>query len=154
MKKLLPFYLYPNFLKTIGIIVSVAGIFLFLFLNKDYQLLFYFGLIFVIYSKERKESELIEKIRAETFKTIFGYFIAFLFVIFLIGIIYKDISFPCFSFLLVGFPMILYIFYFNLLLIINLGKEVENRKSVRLGYFLWLTFALINSLVFALTYLT
>jgi len=149
MKKIFPFYLYPNFFKLIGIIASLIGIFLSFFLNIDYQLVFFFGLILIVFTKEKKETELIEKIRAETFKTIIGYFLAFLFVIYLMGIINTDISFPCSPFLLIGFPMILYILYFNLLLIRNQGKDDADRKSKRIGYVLWLAFALISASIFA-----
>lgn len=154
MKKIFPFYLYPNFFKLIGIIAGVVGITLSHFLNIDYQLVFFFGLILIVFTKEKKETELIEKIRAETFKTISGYFLALLFVIYLMGVINTDISFPSSPFLFIGFPMILYLLYFNLLLIRNQSKDDEDRKSKRLGYVSWLAFALISGSIFGLKLLT
>lgn len=145
MKKILPFYLYPGFFKLIGIVISITGIFLSLLLQPDYQMLFYFGLFFVIFSKEKNETELTVKIRGESFKTVLGYILALMFVFYLMGILYDDFIFPTYIFLLVGVPMLLYIIYFNLLLLINVDKQADDRKNMRQGYLLWIVFALVSA---------
>jgi len=145
MKKILPFYLYPGYFKLIGIVISVTGIFLSLLLQPDYQMLFYFGLFLVIFAKQKEETELTVKIRGESFKTVLGYLLALMFVFYLMGILYKNFSFPTHIFLLVGVPMLLYLIYFNLLLLINVEKEAADRKNRRQGYLLWIVFALVSA---------
>lgn len=148
MKKIIPFYLYPNVFKKIGLVISLIGIILYLFQHQDFQLLYYLGLILIVFAKESSESDAVAEIRNETLRIVFGYFIGLIFTIFLVGIIYKDISFPHSPFLLVGLPLILCIFYFNLLLIINkAGGKGKNEKQ---GHILWLGFALAGFLLIAL----
>ncbi len=147
MKRIFPFYLYPNFFKLIGLIISITGIILSFFVTPDFQLLFILGLILIVFSKEKQESDLTVFARAETFKTIIGLYFSFLFVLFLMEIIYNNIPIPCGPFLLIGIPLIFYIVYFNLLLLINLDKA-ENRKKRRINYFAWLAFAILSSIIY------
>ncbi len=143
MKKIFPFFLYPWYFKLAGLIISIAGIILMLVLNPDYQMLSYFGLILVIFSKEKEDTELEAAIRSQAYKTIFGYFIAYLFVVLLMEIIYDNIAFPANPFFLLGIPLILYIVYFNLLLLINRGKNKDSRKKAVPGYIFWLGYTVV-----------
>lgn len=153
MRKIIPFYLYPYYFKYIGIILSIAGLFLLLLLDPGYQLLFYFGLILIVFAKEKEESELVIKIRAESFKMVLGYWIALMTVIFLMEEIYTDFSVPCSPSLVLGVPLILYLVYFNLLQFINRRREDANHKGNTTGYILWLVFAVVITIVLAIKFL-
>lgn len=153
MKKILPFYLYPYYFKIIGLLLGFAGLMLLLLLDPGFQLLFYFGLILIVFAKEKEESELVVKIRAESYKTVLGYWIALLIVLYLMEVIYTDFTFPCSPSLLIGVPLILYLIYFNLLQVVNAKKEDANQKGNTSGYLLWLLFAVVSTVVLALKFL-
>lgn len=153
MKKIIPFYLYPYFFKYIGLSLGIAGLLLLLILDPGYQLLFYFGLILVAFTKEKAESELVETIRAAAYKTVLGYFLALITVLYLMEVLYSDFLFPCSPAFLLGLPLILNILYFNLLLVLNRKKLEAHRKGIVTGYILWMLFVVIGAAVLAVKFL-
>ena len=56
--------------------MSLAGLLLFLFLQSGYQLLLYAGLLLVAYSKERNDTAYVSEVRAEAFKSVFGFMVS------------------------------------------------------------------------------
>lgn len=153
MKKILPFYLYPYYFKIIGLLLGFAGLMLLLLLDPKFQLLFYFGLILIVFAKEKEESELVVKIRAESYKTVLGYLLALFIVLYLMEVIYTDFTFTSSPSLLIGVPLILYLIYFNLLQVVNAKKEDSNQKGNTTGYILWMVFAVVSAVVLALKFL-
>mgnify|MGYP001206385968 CR=1 FL=1 len=149
MKRIIPFFLYPNFFKTIGIIISIAGLSLYLFMGRNFELLAYFGLFFIVFTKEKSESDLTDKIRSASFKTVFGYILALEFVFFLMDILYEKFEFPFSAFLLVGAPLLLYILYFNVLLMYNQDAENPDRKKRNILNLSWILFSIAMAIPFA-----
>lgn len=127
--------LYPYFVKYVGITVALTGVLLWILLGGDYQLLVYLGLLIMIFSKEKNEDQQVVKIRAEVFKTIFGYYFSLLIALHLVELLSTGFVLEMSPLLNIGFPLALYLVAFYLLLLFKFGKseasesETEKRSS-------------------------
>ncbi len=155
MKRITYFPLYHFYLKYVGLLVSLVGLGLILLVSPQYQLLFYTGLLIAVFSKEKTESEFTESIRAEVFKSVFGFTISFFIALHLTEVFSEGFTVEMTPFLYIGLPLLLYllVFYLTLVLKINVDSSrdlAENFSKHRRFYIIWLIIILIISGVFML----
>jgi len=151
--------MYHHYLKYAGLLVSLVGLGLSFFLDPQYQLLFYVGLLIIVFSKEKSESEFIESIRAEVFKFVFGFTISLAIALQLTEVFSKTFTVVMTPFLIIGLPLILYliVFYMTLVFKINVNSSqdlTENLKNHRRFYFIWFLLILAITVVFIVRILT
>ncbi len=142
MKRITYLPLYHYYFKYFGLLVCLIGLGLFLFMNPQYQLLLYIGLLIIVFSKEKTESELTEQIRAEVFKSVFGFTIAFAIALHLTEVFSESFTVEMTPFLYIGLPLLLYllVFYITHIFRININSSqdlVQNLRSHRLFYIIW-----------------
>ena len=155
MKKITYFPLSPYPVKYLGGVISLAGVLLFLFLHPDYQLLLYAGLLLVAYSRERNDTEYIAQVRAEVFKSVFGFMLSLTIALHLTEMISEGFTAEMPLFYYVGLPLLLYLmlFYGTLLLKAEVDSSldvVQNLKLHRRLYSWWLLIAVLVTLVLVL----
>lgn len=155
MKSITYFPLYHFYFKSIGLLASLVGLGLILVVNPQYQFLFYIGLLIAVFSKERTEAEFTGQIRAEVFKSVFGFTISFFIALHLTEVISKSFTVVMTPFLYIGLPLLLYllVFYLTLVLKINVDSSqdlAENLSKHRRFYLIWFLIILIIAGVFML----
>lgn len=152
MKKITYFPLSPYPVKYLGGLMALAGLLLYLFLQPDYQLLLYTGLLLVAYSREMNDSEHISQVRAEAFKTVFGFMLSLTIALHLTETLSAGFEAQMPLFYYVGVPLLLYLilFYGTLLLKIDVDSSrdvLQNLKTHRRLYTWWLLIAVVVSVV-------
>lgn len=159
MKHFSFFPLSPHAFKYAGLLVALAGLLLFILLNSNYQLLLYAGLLVMIFSKERDESAYVALVRAEVFKSVFGYTLSLTIALNLTGWLADEFTAELSPFYYLGFPLLLYLFLFygSLLLKVKLDSSVdfmEIMKRYPRMYIPWLVIVLGISVILLLRILT
>ena len=142
--------LYPYYVKYAGLLISGTGLVLIFLAGTDYELLLYAGLILMVFSGERTETDLTQSIRAESFKTTFGLLISFSMGLYLTSLISGNFEFQWTPFLTIGLPLLFYLLIFNLSLIfrirINSNKLIgENIRNQRRLYIITVCIILVIS---------
>lgn len=142
MKRITYLPLYHFYFKYIGLLLCLIGLGLFLLVNPQYQVLSYIGLLISVFSKEKSESEFTESIRAEVFKSVFGFTISFAIALQLTEVFSKSFSVVMTPFLIIGLPLLLYLlmFYITLVFKINVNSTqdlAENLKNHQQFYLIW-----------------
>ncbi len=155
MKSITYFPLYHFYFKYIGLLVSLVGLGLLLLVSPQYQLLVYIGLLIAVFSKEKTESEFTVSVRAEVFKSVFGFTISFFIAMHLTEVFSEGFAVEMTPFFYIGLPLLLYllVFYLTLILKINVDSSQdlsENLSKQRRLYFIWFFIILIISGVFML----
>ena len=152
MRKITYFPLSPYPVKYLGWLMTLAGVILFLFLHPDYQLLLYAGLLLVAYSRERKETEYIAQVRAEAFKSVFGFMLSLTIAVHLTEVLSSGFEADLPLFYYAGLPLLLYLllFYGTLLLKAEVDSSldvIQNLKQHRRLYTWWLLVSILVTLV-------
>lgn len=142
MKRITYLPLYHFYFKYFGLLVCLIGLGLFLLVNPQYQLLLYIGLLIIVFSKEKTESEFTEQIRAEVFKSVFGFTISLAIALHLTEVFSENFTIEVTPFLCIGLPLLLYllVFYITHIFRINMNSSqdlVQNLRSHRLFYIIW-----------------
>ncbi len=142
MKSITFLPLYHSTFKYLGLGICLVGLGLIFLVNPHYQLLSYAGLIMMVFSKEKVESELIRSIRAEVFKSVFGLTISLVLALYITEVLSKSFTFQVTPFISIGMPLLLYllVFYFTLILKINVDSGQDfatNFKNHRRFYGVW-----------------
>lgn len=155
MKKITYFPLSPYPVKYLGWLMTLAGVLLFLFVHPDYQLMIFAGLLLVAYSRERSETEYIAQVRAEGFKSVFGFMLSLTIALHLTEMLSEGFEAEMPLFYYVGLPLLLYLmlFYGTLLLKAEVDSSldvVRNLKLHRRLYTWWLLIAVVVTLVLVL----
>ena len=147
MKRITYLPLYHFYFKYLGLLLCLAGLGLFLLVNPQYQLLSYIGLLVIVFSKEKSESDFTESIRAEVFKSVFGFTISLAIALQLTEAFSKSFTVVMTPFLIIGLPLLLYLltFYITLVLKIKVNSTqdlAENLKNHQ-QYYLILFFIIL-----------
>lgn len=155
MKSISYFPLYHSKFKYLGLVLCLVGLVLFLLINPQYQMLSYIGLLIAVFSKESVESEIIESIRAEVFKTVFGFTISLTIALYITEGLSKSFTFYVTPFLIVGLPLLLYLLIFNLTLAFKIKVDsshdlATNFKNHRHLYLVWIVIILAITSVLVL----
>lgn len=155
MRKITYFPLSPYPVKYLGWTMTLAGVLLFLILHPDYQLLLYAGLLLVAYSRERNDTEYIAQVRAECFKSVFGFMLSLTLALHLTELLSEGFVAEMPLFYYVGLPLLLYLmlFFGTLLLKAEVDSSldvIENLKHHRRLYRWWLLIAAAVTLVLLL----
>ncbi len=155
MKKITYFPLSPYPVKYLGWLMSLAGLLLFLFLQSGYQLLLYAGLLLVAYSKERNDTAYVSQVRAEAFKSVFGFMVSLTIALNLTEQLSSGFEAEMPLFYYVGLPLLLYLilFYGTLLLKAEVDSSLDVAENLRLHrrlYTWWLLIAVAVSVVLVL----
>lgn len=142
MKSIAYIPLYHSYFKYIGLMASLAGSGLFLFRDPAYQFLIYAGNLIIIYSRERKESLFTGQVRAEVFKSVFGFTLSMDTALCLTELWSEGFTIHWTPFLVIGLPTCLYLsaFYLTLLLRIRVNSSQDlhrNLVSHRRIYLVW-----------------
>jgi len=148
MRKITYFPLSPYPVKFLGGLMALAGLLLFLFLQPDYQILLYAGLLLMAFSSERNDSEYISQVRAEVFKSVFGFMLSLTIALYLTEILSEGFEAEMPQFYYVGLPLLLYLilFYGTLLFRAEVDPSldvVRNLKLHRRLYTWWLVIAVV-----------
>lgn len=93
--------------------MALAGLLLCLMLDPRFQYLLYSGLVLVVFSKEKTESEFISSIRAEVFKSVFGFTLSVSIALHLTEQLTGGFSADLPAAYEIGFPLLLYLALFN-----------------------------------------
>ncbi len=142
MKRITYLPLYHFYFKYLGLLLCLVGLGLLLLVNPQYQLLSYTGLLVLVFSKEKTESEIVESIRAEVFKTTFGFSISLAIALYITEVFSNNFTFAVTPFIIIGFPLLLYLLLFNITFIlrinVNSSQDLgENLKNHRRFYIIW-----------------
>ncbi len=153
MKRITYLPLYHFYFKYIGLLLCLIGLGLFLLVNPQYQVLSYIGLLITVFSKEKTESEFTESIRAEVFKSVFGFTISLAIALQLTEVFSKSFSVVMTPFLIIGLPLLLYLlmFYITLVLKIKVNSTqdlAENLKNHQQFYLILFFIILVIAGVF------
>ncbi|MGW8317192.1 MAG: hypothetical protein ACWGNV_16465 [Bacteroidales bacterium] len=148
MRKITYFPLLSYPVKYLGGLMALSGLLLFLFLQPDYQILLYTGLLLVVFSRERNDSEYISQVRSELFKTVFGFMLSVTIALHLTEIVSEGFEAEMPPFYYMGVPLLLYLilFYGTLLFRIEVDSSldvVRNLKLHRRLYSWWLVIAIV-----------
>ena len=133
MKRITYLPLYHFYFKYIGLLLCLIGLGLFLLVNPQYQVLSYIGLLITVFSKEKSESEFTESIRAEVFKSVFGFTISLAIALQLTELFSKSFSVVMTPFLIIGLPLLLYLlmFYITLVLKIKVNSTQDLAENLK-----------------------
>jgi hypothetical protein len=148
MKSITFFPLSHHLVKQAGLAIAVAGLVLSVLCSPPFQLLFYSGLLLMVFSREKHESELSKEARAESFKTVFGYIISLFIALHLTAELSDGFNPEPGPFLYIGLPLLLYLllFHFILLIKINVNSSqnlTENIKKHKRFYIIWFSITLL-----------
>ncbi len=151
MKQVTLFPLSPFSFKYVGAAISVAGIMLMIFLGPGYQLLLYAGLMILVFSKERKESAYVASVRAEVFKSVFGFTLTLTIALHITEWLSEGFVTDLPPVYLIGFPLLLYLILFYGLLILRVEVDssrdfTENLHAHPRLYLPWLLIAIAVTL--------
>ena len=157
MKHLTFFPLSPYGFKFAGSVLALAGLALFILQNSNYQLIIYAGLLVMVFSKERRESEYVAAVRAEIFKSVLGFTLSLTIALHLTGWLADEFSADLPPFYYIGFPLFLYLilFYGSLLLKVQPDSSVdfvENAKRFPRIYVPWMLLVITVLLLVLLRY--
>ena len=155
MKSITLFPLSPYYFKYMGAFVCLTGLVLAALLNPNFELMFYAGLLILVYTKEREESETTRQIRSEVFKMVFGYTLSLGLALQITDAISDGFNFEPGVFLVIGVPLILYLLVFYLVSIFRIPVDSsmdirQNMKNHRLLYISWLLIMLAIGGIFLL----
>ena len=142
MKRITYFPLYHFYFKYLGLLLCLVGLGLLLLVNPQYQLLSYAGLLVMVFSKEKSESEFTGSVRAEIFKSVFGFTISLAIALQLTEVFSESFTVVMTPFLIIGLPLLLYLLLFNISLILRINVNSsqglgENLKNHRRFYMIW-----------------
>jgi cytochrome c biogenesis protein CcdA len=117
----------------VGALLSLAGLLLCLLLDPRFQYLLYFGLVLVVFSKEKTESEIVSSVRAEVFKSVFGFTLSFSIALHLTEQITKGFSADLPAAYEIGFPLLLYLvlFYGSLIFRVEVDSSMDFVGNMR-----------------------
>jgi hypothetical protein len=157
MKHFTFFPLSPFGFKYAGALLTVAGLVLFILLNSNYQFIIYAGMLVMVFSKERHESEYVAAVRSEIFKSVLGFTLSLTIALNLTGWLAEDFSAELPPLYYIGFPLFLYLilFYGSLLLKIEPDSSadfVENAKRFPRVVIPWMLLVLAVLLFLLLRY--
>lgn len=155
MRSITLFPFSHHLFKQIGLAIALAGLVLFMLLSPPFQLLFYSGLVIMVFSKEKQESEVTERARAESFKSVFGYTICLFIALHLTEELSDGFIPEVGPFLYIGLPLLLYLLLFHTILLIKINVNssqdlVENFRNYKRFYIIWFTITLLLSTLFIL----
>ena len=150
MKSITFFPLYHHYFKYVGLLFSLIGLALVLFLDPHYELLLYSGLLIMVFSKEKNESEASGLIRSEVFKTVFGFTLSLAIALHITKVLSESFEFEMTVFLGIGLPLLLYLLIFYIVSIFRIKVDssqdfAENLKNHRRFYFIWFIIAVAIS---------
>ncbi|MEN8227753.1 MAG: hypothetical protein ABFS38_06320 [Bacteroidota bacterium] len=153
MKSITYLPLYHYYFKYLGLLLCLVGLGLLLLVNPQYQLLSYIGLLIIVFSKEKSESDFTEAIRAEVFKSVFGFTISLAIALQLTELFSESFTVVITPFLIIGLPLLLYLlmFYITLIIKININSDqdlAENLKNHRRFYLIWFIIILAIAVLF------
>lgn len=122
--------------------LCLVGLGLLLLVNPQYQLLSYIGLLVMVFSKEKSESEFTGSVRAEIFKSVFAFTISLAIALQLTEVFSESFTVVITPFLIIGLPLLLYLllFYLTLIFKINVNSSqdlAENLRNHRRLYVIW-----------------
>lgn len=125
--------LYHFYFKYLGLLLSLVGTGLLFFVNPVYQMMLYAGLLIMVFSKEKSENEEIASVRAEVFKTTFGFTIALSLALHLTEVISDDFVLEMSPIRSIGLPLLFYLalFYLSLMLKINVDSSQSLSENLR-----------------------
>ncbi|MCD4711070.1 MAG: hypothetical protein K8R52_09500 [Bacteroidales bacterium] len=155
MRSITLFPFSHHLFKQIGLAIALAGLVLFMLLSPPFQLLFYSGLVLMVFSREKHESETIQKARAESFKSVFGFTICLFIALHLTGVLSDGFIPDIGPFLCIGLPLLLYLLLFHTILLIKININsslnlVENIRNHKRFYIIWFTITLLLSTLYIL----
>jgi hypothetical protein len=158
MKAITFFPLSPYPFKVAGAVLALAGLILNLTVNPHFELLLFTGLLLMVFSKERNESEAVKAVRAELFKSVFGYTLSLTIALHLTGLISEGFSADLPPMYYIGFPLLLYLMLFYGILALKLNVDsnldmLENAKDHRPLFITWAFLALAISIILIVRYL-
>lgn len=148
MRKITYFPLMPYPVKYLGGVMALSGLLLFLFLQPDYQILLYAGLLLVAFSRERNDSEYISQVRSELFKTVFGFMLSLTIALHLTEILSEGFEAEMPPFYYMGVPLLLYLilFYSTLIFRVEVDPSLDVVRNLKLHsrlYGWWLAIAIL-----------
>ena len=143
MKSITFFPLSPYYFKYIGLVLTLLGLGLVLFLTPQFELLLYAGLLIIVYSKEKDESETSSLIRNEAFKSAFGIILSMAIALFSTVALTDSYVYVVTPFLYIGLPLLLYLLIFNIISILKINVNSyqdlsQNFRYHRRFYIIWL----------------
>jgi hypothetical protein len=148
MKKITFFPLSPHPVKYLGWLLALAGLILLLFLDPDYQLMLYAGLLITAFSRERNDTAYVNEVRLEAFKSVFGFLLSLTIALHLTEVLSEGFTAELPLFYYTGFPLLLYLllFYGTLLLRAEVDSSmdvIQNWKNNRRLYRVWFLISLV-----------
>jgi hypothetical protein len=102
----------PYYFKYIGLATSLGGLLLMILLDVQFQLLLYTGLMLLVFSRERNDTEYVASVRAEVFKSVFGFTLSLILALHLTEWLSEGFEADLPPLLLIGFPLLLYLVLF------------------------------------------
>ena len=155
MKSITFFPFTHYYFKFAGLLLSLIGLVLSLFLNPDYELLLYSGLLIMVFSREKYESELTGYIRSEVFKTVFGFTLSLAIALHITEVMSEGFELEMTAFMVIGLPLILYLLLFYMVSIFRIKVDSsldvsQNLKNHRDLYLVWFLITLVLAIAIIL----
>jgi hypothetical protein len=155
MKQVTFFPLSPYYFKYIGLATGLGGLLLMILLDVQFQLLLYTGLLIMVFSRERNDTEYVASVRAEVFKSVFGFTLSLTLALHLTEWLSEGFDADLPTLYLIGFPLLLYLllFYGTLVSKTEVNSSVDfagNLKKYPWVYVPWLFIAVAVTLAWLL----
>jgi len=133
MQKITYFPLSPHAFKYVGVLMALAGLLLYLLLDPRFQYLLYSGLVLVVFSKEKSESEFVASVRAEVFKSVFGFTLSVSIALHLTEQLSAGFSANLPPAVEIWFPLLFYLvlFYGSLILRVEVDSSMDFVGNMR-----------------------
>ena len=132
MSRFTYFPLYKYYYKFFGLAISLIALLLVLTINESYELLFYFGLLLIVFSKEKLENEKILNTRNTVVKASFGFYISLMISLNIVEFFTTNFIFNPSQFIYIGLPLIFYlvVFYLSLIFNVRLDSSIELKENI------------------------
>jgi len=155
MKQVTFFPLSPYSFKFVGLAAILSGLLLMILRDVQFQLLLYAGLMLVAFSRERNDTEYVASVRAEVFKSVFGFTLSLTIALHITEWLSEGFRTDLPASYLIGFPLLLYLllFYGFLLLRVRVdssGDFTGNLKKYPRVYGAWLLITIAVTVVWLL----
>jgi len=155
MKRITFFPLTHHYFKYAGLMASLLGLGLALFHDTRFELLLYTGMLIMVFSRERNETELTERIRNEVFKSIFGFILSLAIALYITESVSDNFVLEVTPFLFIGLPLVLYLLLYYIILFFKIEVDssmelVRQMKNHRRAYMVWFLVILVIMSVWVL----